>query len=61
MLLRQLLARLERLQDEHGDDVEVRIAIPRSWPLFAAVTDVRYAGHDADPDYPRPAVWISGE
>jgi hypothetical protein len=61
MLLRQLIARLERLQEQHGGDVEVRIAIPRSWPLVARVGDVRYLDDEVDPDSVRRVVWISGE
>ena len=42
MRLAELIGRLERLQTQHGGDVEVRIAIPRAWPLVAPVADVRY-------------------
>ena len=67
MLLRQLIARLERLQELHGGDVEVRIAIPRAWPLIARVADARYGDWDAFSDADsedtarRRVVWISGE
>jgi len=61
MILRQLIARLERLQELHGGDVEVRIAIPRMWPMVAAIADVRYSDDEDDPESARRRVWISGE
>jgi len=61
MRLAELIGRLERLQAEHGGHVEVRIAMPRSWPLVARVADVRYLDDDVDPDDVRRVIWISGE
>jgi len=61
MRLAELIGRLEGLQTQHGGDVEVRIAIPRAWPLVAPVADVRYLDDEVDPDTVRRVVWISGE
>ncbi len=50
MTLRDLIDSLTELAEEHGDDVEVRLAHQPNWPLEYAIGEVAAAGPDADED-----------
>ncbi len=59
--LDELIQHLERLEKLHGGHVEVRIMLPRGWPLVAPISDVAYIDDERDPESARRVVWISGE
>jgi hypothetical protein len=57
MTIRELIDQLEDLAEEHGDDVEVRLAHQPSWPFEYSIDDVVAVCADDDDeaeaeDYP---------
>lgn len=48
MNIRDLIESLEAIADEHGDDVQVRLAHQPSWPFEYALHAVVATGNDGD-------------
>lgn len=46
MNLNDLIEQLQELREEHGDDVEVRLAIQPHWPLEHSIDNVGAAEDD---------------
>lgn len=57
MTISELIATLEELSEEYGDEVSVRVAIQRNWPLAERISDVSV--QEYNDEYASPVLWIA--